>query len=197
MSSAVDNNSVYLRFSPEDDDKRNGEIIPAFKQIILEKKEDGSENTNADVGPLLSHLVIDNKDFNKDKEGEQSYGLELQDASALSCDSVLDDFVSTKMDNTGGLALHEALHVDTISKAVLGFSIVDGINKDGEGAFGPERAFALVYGTPNDSDDGPPGSGENPGLVTANADNYAWHATNAFMAQKECSQGDFKDPQVY
>jgi hypothetical protein len=43
-----------------------------------------------------------------------------------------------------------------------GTAIVDSNNNDGLKAYGPERAHALVM--------------ENPGLCTANADNFAWMA---------------------
>lgn len=145
LSSAIGKDKVFLRFFDDDDDDKN-DVINVLRQIIPEKNEDGSPNSNANVGPLVAaNVVIDNEDFNKGKEGEPNcddegtfaytdadkgrthfcpLGLALQDATKLSCESPLDDFVSSKMDNTGRLALHETLHVKKITTPKYAFSLL-------------------------------------------------------------------------
>jgi hypothetical protein len=141
LSSAIGNDLVYQRFFPAEDGEdpiRQKGVIPVLRQIIPEELGDGSQNTLALVGPLLAKLVIDNEDFNKDVDnaakcgdaGTLAYtdadtghvhfcaaGLALQDTGVITCQSKLDDFVSDKMDSMGRIALHEALHVNTIGEA--------------------------------------------------------------------------------
>jgi hypothetical protein len=118
---------------------RDTAVIPVFRNIIPLENADGSPNGNGDVSPIFTEFIIDNEDFNEAKglepncqvRGVQAYtepsesrthfcliGLEIVDASALSCESDLDDFPSDKMDNTGRIALHEAMHYNQIGFAM-------------------------------------------------------------------------------
>ena len=176
----------------------NADCGEALQKMIIDNKDFNKDSSNAkdprcSTDGILAYTNADN--------GHTHFcdaGLRIQDTTKLTCDSDLDDFVSEKMDSTGRVALHEVMHVDSIFDGVyahaplefvavqdmltsyrLDFSIVDGKNKDKEGAFGPERAFALVHGTPAPIPGDPEpeeGSGENAGLAEVNADNYAWMA---------------------
>jgi hypothetical protein len=129
-----------LNLDPSDseEDERTTEVIPVFRNIIPSENADGSPNSNDDVNAIFTEFIIDNEDFNKaagrkpncQNPNVQAYtepgqsrthfcliGLEIADATTLSCESDLDDFVSDKMDNTGRLALHEVVHYDQIGKA--------------------------------------------------------------------------------
>jgi len=125
-------------FDLSEGDDRTTEVIPVFRKIIPSENADGSPNGNGDVNAIFTKFIIDNKDFNEaaglepncQVPGVQAYtdpmksrthfcliGLEIVDASTLSCESDLDDFPSDKMDNTGRLALHEVMHYDQIGIA--------------------------------------------------------------------------------
>jgi hypothetical protein len=125
-------------FDLSEGDDRTEEVIPVFRNIIPSENADGSSNGNGDVNAIFTEFIIDNKDFNEAAgrepncrmPGVQAYtepsqsrthfcliGLEIVDASALSCESDLDDFPSDKMDNTGRVALHEVVHYNQIGEA--------------------------------------------------------------------------------
>jgi hypothetical protein len=133
--------TIFGRFfdlDTSEGNERTAEVIPVFRNIIPSENADGSPNSNDDVNAIFTEFIIDNEDFNKangrepncEFPGVQAYtepdqsrthfcliGLEIVDVSTLSCESDLDDFPSDKMDNTGRVALHEAVHYNQIGKA--------------------------------------------------------------------------------
>ena len=125
-------------FDLSEGDDRTTEVVPVFRNIIPTENADGSPNQNDNVNSIFSEFIIDNNDFNAaagrrpncQNPAVQAYtepelsrthfcliGLELVDASTLSCGSDLDDFPSPKMDNTGRVALHEMMHYNQVGQA--------------------------------------------------------------------------------
>ncbi|RBR27125.1 uncharacterized protein FIESC28_00069 [Fusarium coffeatum] len=100
----------------------------------------------------------------------------------IQCSS-LDKYPSIKIDTFSRVALHETLHYSTVGPASkLDSQIVDQKNRDGDYAYGPERAHGL-----NDPDqDGQPGKAES------NADNYAWMAVTSWVSYL-CTPEDEQD----
>lgn len=85
-------------------------------------------------------------------------------APDIDCET-LDTYPSTKMYTFSRVILHETLHYSTVGPpSLLNANIVDAMNKDGETAYGPERAHAVNNPTQDDQT----------GLAEVNADKYAY-----------------------
>jgi len=129
----------------------------------------------------LAYTTYDGDEDDPDTDGlekthfcETAYSSKSFDEVISDC-AALDAYPSEKMDTFSRVVLHEMTHYSSVGDLVDGGEIKDVTMDDGERAYDPQRAHALI--------DASQGNFFNPAVTEINADNYAWMALDALVSR--------------
>ncbi|KAI4594328.1 hypothetical protein KJ359_008351 [Pestalotiopsis sp. 9143b] len=205
--------AVFQRFFKDTDNSKT-KVGQVYSALV--------NKTSFVAQPIIADMILDNNDFLDvcDGDGKAStvtgayWGIDTADnlEKFHICDAAykfpdvpsdmycgyLSGHPSIAMESLASIILHETLHFTSVGTPIFNRRIRDKKNKDGIGAYCPQRTHGLVDPRQDNA------NGKSAKLANTNADSYAWHATNSYykyacsnVGEPGPNNGNYNDPPAY